>query len=129
MGEITLWLNVYERLCPMGASELWTKKMRTDFPPRRGDDVHLWPEEDPEDGQHGLAWTVSRHFWGADGSYDCELTYMVVDPDEKDGTQGQQAFPSESVYLYSRAWWTDRDGRPEPELRRGGWIRHGETRP
>ena len=74
-GAVTLWLSVYEHLCPMGADQLWTKTLHTDFPPRQGDTVHLWPD---------FSWTVRRHYWGSDGSYACEMTAMVVDPDAKD---------------------------------------------
>jgi len=125
MGEITLWLSVYEKFCPSGAYELWTRKLHTDFPPREGDTIHLWPAEDPDDGVHGVAWTVRRHYWGSDGSYDCELTQMVVDPDENDTTQRPRYDGAPN--LYASTWWTDREGgRPEPHLRRGGWTTYGE---
>ena len=119
MGTVRLWLSVYEKLCPMGSYTLWTKELTTDFPPREGDDVHLWPDED---GESSVNWSVRRHYWSWDGRYSCELTHLVVDPAENNYTTR----PGRENYLYARPWHTDVNNRPEPGLRRGGWITREE---
>lgn len=114
-GVVRLWLSVYEEYCPMGRSELWTKLLYTNFAPREGDTIHLWPDED---GDSSVGWTVCRNYWSWDGLYNCELTYLVVNPSENNSTTG----PNRKNSLYARAWNTEVDGRPEPGLRRGYWI-------
>lgn len=118
MGKVTLWLCVYEEWCPSGKYELWVRTMSTDFAPRREDDVHLWDDEEVSGGPR---WSVRRSYWNIDGSYHCELTYMVVDPNEANTTTRVGG-----NYLYASAWRTESDGRPEPGLRRGGWVTYDE---
>lgn len=113
LPTVTLWLSVYEKWCPAGASELWVRRMATHFAPRENDRVHLTVDED---GGGETSWTVRGSYWDHDGSYHVELTHIVVDPGDR------QPFGDN----YAGPWRTEQDGRPEPLLRRGGWTTYDE---
>ena len=110
MGTIRLWLSVYRG----GANDLWTRELVTDFAPREGDIIHLSVDDDRDSD---IDWKIYRHYWNNDGSYECQLQDMIVDPNPN-------LIPSHHHQL----WHTDRDNDPEPVLRRGGWVTYEEWR-
>ncbi len=115
-SRVSLWLDVHhgQQFGPSGG--LWTREWSISHAPDRGDTICLWPGEDG-DPFEGPTWHVKRRTWGSDGSIICELSTMIIDPD--DMTQQGMRGPGD---YYNASWWTDRDGDPIPELARGGWV-------
>lgn len=121
--KVRLSLCVYEKTCPMGDYTLWVRDTDWDHLPGYLDEdmVHIIVDED---GESSVAWSLRRRFWDLDGVVHLELTHLVVDPNEA----MQQTIRTERAPYYLSFWYTESDGRPEPGLRRAGWVTWAERR-
>lgn len=105
-----------------GQYELWVKDI-SDWPHLPGydpsDTLQIMTDDDGEDYAN---WTVRRRYIHTGGGYAIELTQMRIDPTEEQSRQYMREVPP----YYWRGWQTTVDGRPEPGLRRAGWVTHDE---
>ena len=114
--KVVLYLSIHEGHPIRGEHKVWRKPLWTASCPQPGDRVTLWADDegDPREGQ---SWPVRSRCWDVDGEIHCSLAPMVVDPDEDAVALMRSGRPVREEPYYSEV-----DGRPEPDLERSGWV-------
>lgn len=121
--KISLYLTVAEGRVWQGDTALWTKQIESGLALGPGERIVLWAH-DADDPLDGPTWSVKNRHWGADGSINCDLERMVIDPDEDE----QKEIMNLAGRHYAMSWYTaSEDGRPEERLRAAGWRPYREV--